>query len=326
MEIKGDKPYGLLHLYETLMARNVVNREEMALRLGVSTKTITRYIQDINSFLAEEKTMHVAYSRQQKGYVLADTQAAHLSREDVLAISKVLLESRGFNQVEVNSLLQKLMQQCTAEDRGMIKKTLQSEMNGYVEPKHGQSLITRIWEISQAIKEQHIMEIEYTKIGPRGKIESEPVKRNVEPQGLLFSEYYFYLVAMIAGKDYEFPAIYRLDRIQEYTILPKHFRVAYRDRFSEGEFRKLVQFMQGGNLQTITFRFRGESVEAVLDRLPHAEVLEEKEGVYVIQAKTFGRGIVMWLLSQGEGVEVLKPPSLRDEMKQRLEKMQQVYL
>ena len=73
----------------------------------------------------------------------------------------------------------------------------------------------------------------------------------------------------------------------------------------EGEFRKRIQFMYGGKLQKVKFKYKGTSVEAVLDRLPTAKILEEKDGVYTISAEVFGKGIDMWLRSQGDMVEVI---------------------
>lgn len=64
--------------------------------------------------------------------------------------------------------------------------------------------------------------------------------------------------------------------------------------------------MYGGKLQKIKFIYSGSNVEAVLDRLPTAEILEEKDGEYTIKAETFGKGIDMWLRSQGEYVRVIK--------------------
>ena len=66
-----------------------------------------------------------------------------------------------------------------------------------------------------------------------------------------------------------------------------------------------MQFMYGGRLQKVKFRFYGENVEAVLDRLPTAQILSEEDGVYTIAAEVFGKGIEMWIRSQGELVEVI---------------------
>ena len=105
--------------------------------------------------------------------------------------------------------------------------------------------------------------------------------------------------------DDAFPTIYRIDRIAGYKVLDKQFKIPYGNRFKEGEFRKRIQFMYGGKLQKVKFRYKGSSVEAVLDRLPTAKILEEKDGVYTISAEVFGKGIDMWLRSQGDMVEVI---------------------
>ena len=129
--------------------------------------------------------------------------------------------------------------------------------------------------------------------------------------GIMFSEYYFYLTAFIEDKsEFEnpndlFPTIYRIDRIRSFEILDAHFYLPYRDRFEEGEFRKRVQFMYGGKLQTIRFRYKGPSLEAVLDRLPTAKVVQKDNEGWVIDAEVFGKGIEMWLRSQGDYVELM---------------------
>ena len=67
-----------------------------------------------------------------------------------------------------------------------------------------------------------------------------------------------------------------------------------------------MQFMYGGRLRKVKFEYCGESIEAVLDRLPTAEILSEEDGKYVVQAEVFGKGIDMWLRSQGERVRVVE--------------------
>ena len=131
----------------------------------------------------------------------------------------------------------------------------------------------------------------------------------------MFSEFYFYLTAFIDDSEVRehfdvlndsFPTIYRIDRIKNLTVLDERFRIPYRDRFEEGEFRKRIQFMYGGKLKKIKFKYSGSSVEAVLDRLPTAQILDETEGVYTLSAEVFGDGIDMWLKSQGENVEMVE--------------------
>ena len=83
--------------------------------------------------------------------------------------------------------------------------------------------------------------------------------------------------------------------------------------------------MYAGKLTKIQFRYTGKNVEAILDRLPTAKILQEDEQIYLLEAEVYGKGILMWLLSQGSTVEVLKPNSLREEVKKTLQKMYNLY-
>lgn len=128
---------------------------------------------------------------------------------------------------------------------------------------------------------------------------------------ILFSEYYFYLVGFIENinkkeafenPDDIFPTIYRIDRIKELEVMEEHFRIPYANRFEEGEFRKRIQFMYGGVLQKVRFKYTGMSVDSVLDRLPTARIISEEGEAYEIEAEVFGKGIDMWVRSQGERI------------------------
>ena len=70
-----------------------------------------------------------------------------------------------------------------------------------------------------------------------------------------------------------------------------------------------------GNLMKLQFKYTGNTAEAVLDRLPTARVISEDNGSFIIEAEVYGKGILMWLLSQGNRVEVLKPDYMRAEIK-----------
>ena len=63
--------------------------------------------------------------------------------------------------------------------------------------------------------------------------------------------------------------------------------------------------MYGGKLRKVKFKYSGLSIEAVLDRLPTAKILDEEDGVFIIEVEVFGDGIDMWLRSQGKIVEIL---------------------
>ena len=76
-----------------------------------------------------------------------------------------------------------------------------------------------------------------------------------------------------------FPTIYRVDRLKSIKVLNEHFAVPYSDRFEEGEFRKRIQFMYGGRLQKVKFRYSGADIDAVLDR---TDLRGERRRVYSV--------------------------------------------
>lgn len=64
--------------------------------------------------------------------------------------------------------------------------------------------------------------------------------------------------------------------------------------------------MYSVKLQKIRFYYKGPNIEAVLDRLPIAKILQQDEKGLLISAETFGAGIGMWLRNQGKMGEVVK--------------------
>lgn len=52
------------------------------------------------------------------------------------------------------------------------------------------------------------------------------------------------------------------------------------------------------------FKYSGTDIDAVLDRLPTAQVLSEEDGIYTVSAEVFGKGIEMQLKSQGKLIQM----------------------
>ena len=230
-----------------------------------------------------------------------------LENSEILAVCKILLERRSMCRDEMFPILDKLIACCVPErNRKAVQELLANEKHHYIEPHHGHPVLNGMWELGQAIQNHQMVEIEYERLK-----EPRIVKRRVKPVGIMFSEYYFYLTAFLEDKesfenpDDLFPTIYRIDRIRSFRVLDEHFAVPYKDRFQEGEFRKRVQFMYGGKLERIKFKYTGPSIEAVLDRLPTAEIVEQDKDGWIVTAEVFGKGIEMWMRSQGDSVALL---------------------
>ena len=306
MEQNGVKSARLLEIYSRLSEGAVLKKSELAQDFHVTQRSIQRDIEDLRCFFAERHLeQDVIYDTKLRGYRLIQAAPKGLSNSEILAVCKILLESRSMRKDEMLPILDKLI--CCAvpeSSQKAVKALIANEELHYVEPHHNRPILDGLWEIGQAIKNQQIIEIEYERMK-----EPRLVRRRVQPVGIMFSEYYFYLTAFLEDKtDFEnpddlFPTIYRIDRIHSFKVLDEHFRIPYTSRFEEGEFRKRIQFMYGGKLERVKFRYSGPSIEAVLDCLPTARILSQDENGWTVEAEVFGKGIEMWLRSQGDFIE-----------------------
>ncbi len=335
MADKQHKNSRTLDMYIRLCEGKSINKKEEALRFGVDERSIQRDIDDIRAFLADRSESvgderDVVYDRGRQGYVMKGLERSLLSNDEILAVSKILLESRAFTKKEISLILDKMVAGCVPQhNMKLVSDLISNEKYHYVELNHKSAVKDRLWELGEQVKQCNLLQLSYQK-----QVASKDlVKRIVQPVGLIFSEYYFYLNAFIVEKNergiyqqkYDYPAIFRLDRIRSFKEMGEKFRIPYTDRFEEGEFRKRVQFMFPGNLIKLHFRYTGRNVEAILDRLPTAHIVSENKNGTVVEAEVYGKGILMWLLSQGTAVEVLKPISLREEMKRILQEMLMKY-
>ena len=314
--METNKNYRVLYLYRKLLNGEVINKFEEAERFGVNERSIQRDLEELKYFIEEnsrdgDNYETVTYDRKKKGYIVNKKMKPSLTNSEVFAVCKILLESRAFTKTELMPIIDKLISCCVPkENLKLVNDLIRNEKFHYIEPHHKSEFIDKLWDIGIAVNERRKINIEYSKMK-----DNDTVNREIKPVGILFSEYYFYLVAFIEdidkeiyfeNKDDSYPTIYRIDRIRSYEIKEERFFVPYKDRFEEGEFRKRIQFMWGGKLQQIKFKYKGISVESVLDRLPTAEIIKEENGVYFIKAEVFGKGIDMWIRSQGDLIEVYK--------------------
>ncbi len=329
------KELRILDLYERLCAGAVLDKEQEAERFGVHGRSIQRDLDDIRAFLAEKavsdpgERRQIVYDRRHRGYRMRGSLPSRMSNGEILAVSKILLESRAFPKAEMDALLDKLTAGCVPRDNlRLVSELLANEKLHYMELTRPDELPDKLWALGEAIQQRRRLRIAYMRQGDLGTVE-----RVVEPAAILFSEYYFYLCAYIVERQdsgawerrYDYPALFRVDRVMQYDLLEERFNQPYADRFQEGEFRKRVQFMYAGRLEKIRFRYTGSSVPAILDRLPTARILEQGEGGTVLEAEVYGRGVVMWLLSQGDRVEVLAPDHMRSAMRDALQAMLALY-
>ena len=113
-DVKGDQIGRVLKIYSKLSEGYVVNKAEEAELYGVNERSIQRDIDHIRNFLDEDSERTgivntIVYDWIAKGYKLETLYQIRLQNSEVLALCKILLDSRAFTKTEMVEMLDKLI-------------------------------------------------------------------------------------------------------------------------------------------------------------------------------------------------------------------------
>lgn len=313
----------MLKIFYRLMKGENVSVRDAAVEYEVSPKSISRDIGEIKNFLSNARELvgytEIRYDASSRTYYMEFDN--FLLTKELAAMTKVLLGSRAFSKMEVLELISKLKCFTTYHDRKMLDNLITNEIYQYNEVKHDcKSVIDNIWKLTRYVNDSREITISYYKQDRR------LVNRRIMPIAIIFSEYYFYLIAYRCDKEEKIPLYYRVDRVVHIVGHRTNFELEERYRFDEGDLRNRIHFMQSGECRRIKFSYSGPSVQAILDKIPTAKVIDIIGDKKIITAETYGKGINMFLLSQGSMVHVLEPEGLAEEMAEEIKKMAALYL
>ena len=311
-----------LELFFRAMQGESLSVRRLADQYQVSTRSISRDITGLKLFLADHRDLvgnaELVYSHKERSYHLYMDE--FVSNKELFAIIKILFGCRPFETPELLHLIAKLKARVTVEDRKKLEPLIRKEIYHY-QKIHSDcaNILDNMWELTEHIEEKRAITVRYN------RKDGSQVQRELLPLSIMFSEYYFYLIAYEAEDQSFTPKHFRIDRILSITAHRKKFKLPRNMEFDEGYLRNRGQFMWPGRLQTVRFTFSGPSVQAILDRLPTAKVIDMQNGIPVIEAEVFGDGIRMFLLSQGSWVKVLAPEDFVQEMREEVRKLSAYY-
>ena len=315
-----EKASRVLMLFYRLLQKEHLHKANIAIEYNTTERSIDRDIKTIRLVLDDLHTgIKLGFDKKEESYYLFDQAENLLTGREMLLLLKVLLGSRVLCKSEMKGLIDSLRTIFPKQDKYELISAIKDEIEQYVEPVHKQAIMKMQWDLQHCIIRREQIVMQYI------KGTGEPIERLVLPVGIIFSEFYFYLVAFIAEKSYQYPAFFRLDRISSFVITGEQYSRRLYEQYSVGKLRECVQFMYAGELTKVTLRCKPNVVEAVRDRLPNHQIIGKEGDDRIIKAKIFGEGFLRWVLMQQERVEVLEPEYMREQMKQSLEKITNIY-
>lgn len=312
----------LLEIFFRCLRGEDLSVQKLANEYRVSTKSISRDINDIKAFLADHRQLvgntELEYSNSDKCYRLYMDE--FLTNKELFSMVEVLIGARAFSKEELLTLTDKLKRFTTVKERPKLNELIRKELYHYSEVKHDcESVMDTMWKLINCITEKREITVEYYRIDRAWRT------HRIRPASLMFTDHYFYLIAFKTDDTPDKPFYFRVDRIKHITEHRKKFTNKEADEFDEGLLRERSLFMWPGKLRTIRFEYSGTSVQAVLDKLPTAKIIERSGGKYILEADVYGDGIKMWLLSQGSRIKVLEPTEFVQEFRNEILAMQRLY-
>lgn len=303
----------ILTIFLRLHAGKRLSKAQLKEEFGVDPKSIQRDIGFLKRLLEENPNLglEIIFDTSDNTYRLIGKTT--FNKKDILVISKILLENRALNKSELNSLLQGLLALLSIEEKKEVEAIISSERLNYKSLTNDKDRIDIIWVLSEAIRREQMIEIEY-------KAPLRDVKSHIIfPVSLYYDAHYFYLVAY--HLKHEKYTTFRVDRIE--SLSESHAKkpeISYGRKYRDGDVRnQKVDAFEGRKIK-VRLLYTGIP-EIVLDQFPNHEILSEEKGNMIIQIETQDTpGLKRWILGQVEEIIILSPHSLIEEIKESLEK------
>ena len=301
----------LLTIFLRLQAGKKLSKARLSTEFGVDPKSIQRDISRLKGILEENPNLglEIIFDTSDNTYRLIGKTT--FNKKDILIISKILLENRALNKSELNSLLEGLLSLLSIEEKKEVNAIISSERLNYKSLTNDRDRIDTIWFLSEAIRREQTLEIEY-------KAPLKDVKSHIIVS-LYYDAHYFYLVAYhLKHENYTTFRVDRMESLSESHV--KKPEISYGRKYRDGDVRnQKVDAFEGRKIK-VRLRYTGIP-EIVFDQFPNHEIISEEKGNMIIQIETQDTpGLKRWILGQVEEITVLSPHSLVKEIKESLEK------
>lgn len=308
----------LLTIFLRLQAGEKLSKARLSTEFGVDPKSIQRDISRLKGILEENRNLglEIIFDTSDNTYRLIGKTI--FNKKDILVISKILLENRALNKSELYSLLEDLLALLSIKEKKEVFSIISSEHYNYKSLTNDRDRIDTIWNLSEAIRRERMLEIEY-------KAPLKDAKSHIIfPVSLYYDAHYFYLVAyhLKHGKHTTF----RVDRIE--NLSESHVKkpeIPHKFKYRDGDVRnKKVDAFEGEKIN-VKLRYTGIP-EIVFDQFPNHEIISCDKGDMIVQIETQDTpGLKRWILGQEDEITVLYPQSLADSIQNSLEKMLKNY-
>lgn len=288
----------------------VVKRKELADEFNVSEKQVARYKKALEEFFAIESIPGPT-----GGYRLIDSYFPfkELLTEDEIMLLKYYSESLQYcDDKKLKKALDKINYSILKENNQMSTHIIPySRINS-----NGQDIQKTQNKLYEAILHKHVVIISYT------SNEGKTTRRRIQPYRLFVYKGESYVVAKCLLKDGI--RFFKLVRISEIIVTSIKFSLDIDiDKFLKDSMSKNIGIFYGEEYK-LKLKIYPPMSNTIKERIwvENQSVEEFENGEIIFEASMKGEPeIISWILSMRSYVEVIEPESLKNKLKEELNKM-----
>lgn len=223
----------LLTIFLRLQSGAHLSKLQLADEFGISEKTIQRDFSLLGHYLESQPIVAAELAYDAKYHTHYLKEKSLFNKKDILVISKILLENRSLNKDENKSLIDSLLALISKEEQKEVSQIIASELLNYAPLSDTQNRIDKIWEWSEMIRKEQVLDIRY-----QSPYNTEK-QHTILPVSLYYDVHYFYVVAF--NLTFESYMTLKLDRIIDWKVSEeKKPQIYYWKKFRDGEVRNNV--------------------------------------------------------------------------------------
>ena len=279
--------------------------------VDIDTRTIRRNIN-----LLKLKLNYDISTREEngKGYYISKNPETDFEAGEIRAI----IDTFSYAKYIVPSISKNVINKCKNLQNIYEKKKLNNYKIFVSGSKtDNMEVIKNIEDISDAILNLNKIEFEYWKYTINTKLEKKIIsKPKVTPYAIVYNKQEFYLIGIKEGQDKFYH--YRLDRIKNIKQLNEK-RTIEKTSSDIQEFVESTVEMFGGKKELIEAKCKMFLLDTVIEEFgkeTSITKLDDEHFKFVTETNTMG--FKMWAMRNIDVVEVIKPVSLRNEIKENI--------
>jgi len=286
----------------------------------IDTRTIRRNIK-----LLKYKLEYDISTREEngKGYYISRNPETDFEQGEIRAI----IDTFSYANYIVPAVAKNIIKKCKNLQNIYENKKLKNyQIYANDSKTENMEVIKNIEDIAESIQNLNKIQFEYWKYDISNKLEKKIVSTpKVAPYALVYNKQEFYLIGIKEGQENFY--YYRLDRIKNIKQLDEK-RTVKKTTSEIKEFAESTVEMFGGPKEKVEAICSTILLDAVLDEFGKnitIEKLDNDDENFKLILDTNTMGFKMWAMRNIDCVEVIKPISLRNEIKEIIEKAKNRY-